>query len=106
MVYVADRENRRIQSFTLVGAFVKQLIKPDTLFARSLALSPCTCGWCDCRQRHRVADRRTGALGYDPAIFDRRLGSSAASEASVKAFATLSNLLGWFGASSIAPRRS
>jgi len=40
MVYVADRENRRIQSFTVAGAFVKQLIKPDTLFARSVALSP------------------------------------------------------------------
>jgi hypothetical protein len=53
MVYVADRENRRIQSFTLVGAFVKQLIKPDTLFARSLALSPWTGGWCDCGQRRR-----------------------------------------------------
>jgi DNA-binding beta-propeller fold protein YncE len=40
MVYVADRENRRIQSFTTDGKFVKQLIKPDTLFARSVALSP------------------------------------------------------------------
>jgi hypothetical protein len=40
MVYVADRENRRVQSFTVDGKFVKQLIKPETLFARSVALSP------------------------------------------------------------------
>ncbi len=39
-VYVADRENRRVQVFTLDGKFVTQLIKPDTLFARSVALSP------------------------------------------------------------------
>jgi hypothetical protein len=39
-VYVADRENRRLQVFTLDGKFVKQLIKPDTPFARSVALSP------------------------------------------------------------------
>jgi hypothetical protein len=39
-VYVADRENRRVQVFTTDGKFVKQLIKPDTLFARSVALSP------------------------------------------------------------------
>jgi hypothetical protein len=39
-VYVADRENRRIQVFTTDGRFVKQLIKPDTPFARSVALSP------------------------------------------------------------------
>ena len=29
-VYVADRENRRIQSFTADGKFVKQLVKADT----------------------------------------------------------------------------
>jgi hypothetical protein len=39
-VYVADRENRRIQVFALDGRFIKQLIKPDTPFARSVALSP------------------------------------------------------------------
>jgi hypothetical protein len=38
-VYVADRENRRVQMFTTDGKFLKQVIKPDTLFARSLALS-------------------------------------------------------------------
>ena len=40
MVYVADRENRRIQAFTADGKFVKQLVKADTPFARNLALSP------------------------------------------------------------------
>ena len=40
MVYVADRENRRIQSFTSDGKFVKQLVKADTQFARNVALSP------------------------------------------------------------------
>jgi DNA-binding beta-propeller fold protein YncE len=40
MVYVADRENRRVQTFTIDGKFVKQLVKTDTTFARDLALSP------------------------------------------------------------------
>jgi DNA-binding beta-propeller fold protein YncE len=40
MVYVADRENRRVQIFTPDGKFVKQLVKTDTTFARDLALSP------------------------------------------------------------------
>jgi len=39
MVYVADRENRRIQSFTADGKFVKQLVKADTQFARNVAFS-------------------------------------------------------------------
>lgn len=39
-VYVADRENRRIQAFTAAGGFVKQLVKADTPFARNVALSP------------------------------------------------------------------
>ena len=38
-VYVADRENRRIQSFTADGKFLKQLVKADTPFARNVALS-------------------------------------------------------------------
>jgi hypothetical protein len=40
LVYVADRENRRVQMFTNDGKFIKQLIQPNTLFARSVALSP------------------------------------------------------------------
>ena len=40
LVYVADRENRRVQTFTTDGKFVKQLVKTATPFARDLALSP------------------------------------------------------------------
>jgi len=40
MVYVADRENRRVQLFTPDGKYVKQLIRNDMPFARDLALSP------------------------------------------------------------------
>ena len=40
MVYVADRENRRIQLFSNDGKYIKQLIKGDTPFARSVAFSP------------------------------------------------------------------
>jgi DNA-binding beta-propeller fold protein YncE len=39
-VYVADRENRRVQVFTIDGKFVKQLLKGDIPFARDLAFSP------------------------------------------------------------------
>jgi DNA-binding beta-propeller fold protein YncE len=39
MVYVADRENRRVQSFTLDGKFVKQVYRYNAPFARNLALS-------------------------------------------------------------------
>ena len=37
---MADRENRRVQSFTVDGKFVKQLLKGATRFASSVALSP------------------------------------------------------------------
>ena len=39
MVYLADRENRRVQMSTSDGKFVKQLIRTETTFARNLALS-------------------------------------------------------------------
>jgi len=39
-VYLADRENRRVQMFTKDGQFVKQLIRTEARFARNLALSP------------------------------------------------------------------
>ncbi|MBI2149631.1 MAG: hypothetical protein HYU27_03370 [Acidobacteria bacterium] len=39
-VYLADRENRRIQMFTKEGKFVKQLVQSSAPFARNLALSP------------------------------------------------------------------
>src|SRR5262249_12123028 len=34
-----DREYRRVQVFSSDGKFIKQLVKPDTLFARNLTLS-------------------------------------------------------------------
>src|SRR5438477_864759 len=40
MVYLADRENRRLQMFTSDGKFVKQLVRTATPFARDLAFSP------------------------------------------------------------------
>ena len=40
LVYVADRENRRVQIFTLAGEFLNQVIRHDTPFARNLTLSP------------------------------------------------------------------
>ena len=39
-VYVADRENRRVQMFTGEGQFVKQFVRHGAPFARNLALSP------------------------------------------------------------------
>jgi DNA-binding beta-propeller fold protein YncE len=39
-VYVADRENRRVQMFTSDGKFLKQLVRGSAPFARNLALSP------------------------------------------------------------------
>ena len=39
-VYVADRENRRVQMFTADGKFVKQFVRHNAPFARNLALSP------------------------------------------------------------------
>ena len=40
MVYVADRENRRVQMFTTDGKFIKQFVRHSAPFARDLALSP------------------------------------------------------------------
>ncbi len=40
MVYVADRENRRVQVFTLEGEYIDQIVRGDVPFARNLALSP------------------------------------------------------------------
>jgi len=42
VVYVADRENRRLQIFTLDGEYVDQIVWPDAPFARNVALSPDT----------------------------------------------------------------
>ena len=40
IVYVADRENRRVQVFTLEGEYRDQIIRGDVPFARNVALSP------------------------------------------------------------------
>ena len=40
MVYVADRENRRVQVFTLDGEYLDQIVRGDAPFARNVALSP------------------------------------------------------------------
>jgi len=40
MVYLADRENRRVQIFSSDGSFLKQIVRTATPFARDLALSP------------------------------------------------------------------
>ena len=39
-VYVADRENRRVQMFTREGKFIRQFVRHNAPFARNLALSP------------------------------------------------------------------
>ena len=39
-VYVADRENHRVQMFTKDGKFLKQIVKGEVPFARDLAFSP------------------------------------------------------------------
>jgi DNA-binding beta-propeller fold protein YncE len=40
MVYVADRENRRVQMFDSNGKYLKQLTRGETTFALDLAFSP------------------------------------------------------------------
>ena len=40
IVYVADRENRRVQVFTIEGEYIDQIIWHDAPFARNVALSP------------------------------------------------------------------
>jgi DNA-binding beta-propeller fold protein YncE len=60
-VYVADRENRRVQMFDKDGKFIKQLMKGEAIFARDLAFSP-------------DADQQFLYVGYDKgiAIVDRK----------------------------------
>ena len=40
MVYVADRENRRVQEFDRNGKFIRQIRRTDASFGPNLALSP------------------------------------------------------------------
>jgi hypothetical protein len=58
-VYVADRENRRLQMFTNDGKFVKQLVMTNMSFARNLALSP------DRTQRHLYVGGGKGIVVVD-----------------------------------------
>jgi hypothetical protein len=60
-VYVADRENRRVQMFDKDGKFIKQLMKGEAIFARDLAFSP-------------DADQQFLYVGYDKgiAVVDRK----------------------------------
>ena len=61
MVYVADRENRRVQVFTLDGEFIDQVVRSDAPFARNLALSP------DAEQRFLYVGGGSGIM-----VLDRR----------------------------------
>ena len=60
-VYIADRENRRVQMFTKDGKFVKQFVRHNAPFARDLALSP------DAEQRFLYVGG-----GDDIVVMDRR----------------------------------
>ena len=53
MVYVADREYRRVQMFTSDGKFVKQLVKADAPFARNLRCRRTRAAVPLCRRRQR-----------------------------------------------------
>lgn len=61
LVYVADRENRRVQVFTVEGKFITQLVKGEGPFARDLALSP------DPRQQFLYV-----GAGSEIAVLDRK----------------------------------
>ena len=61
LVYVADRENRRIQMFTSEGKFLKQYVRHNAPFARNVALSP------DAEQRFLYVGG-----GIDIVILDRK----------------------------------
>ena len=60
-VYVADRENRRVQMFTAEGGFIKQFVRHNAPFARNVALSP------DPEQRFLYVGG-----GIDIVVMDRR----------------------------------
>ena len=61
LVYVADRENRRVQMFTHEGKFLKQYIRHNAPFARNVALSP------DAEQKYLYVGG-----GLDIVILDRK----------------------------------
>jgi len=59
MVYVADREHRRVQVFTLEGEYVDQIVWTQAPFARNLALSP------DAEQRFLYVGGGDGIMVFD-----------------------------------------
>jgi DNA-binding beta-propeller fold protein YncE len=61
LVYVADRENRRVQVFSLDGKFINQILKGDGVFAADLAFSP------DAQQRFLYV-----GAGPEIAVVDRK----------------------------------
>jgi hypothetical protein len=63
-VYVADRENRRVQVFTLEGKFLKQLVRGSAPFARDLAFSP------DAQQRFLYVGGRAEIVVVDRKSFE------------------------------------
>jgi len=64
MVYVADRENRRVQVFTLEGEYVDQIVGRNTPFARNVALSP------DSEQRFLYVGGGAGIMVLDRLSLD------------------------------------
>ena len=59
VVYVADRENRRVQVFTIDGEYVDQIVWGEAPFARNLALSP------DPEQQFLYVGGGTGIMVFD-----------------------------------------
>ena len=64
IVYVADRENRRVQVFTVDGQYIDQIIWHDASFARNLALSP------DSEQQFLYVGGGNGIRVYDRHTLD------------------------------------
>ena len=64
MVYVADRENRRVQAFTTDGKFVKQIVQDrHAVRPRPGALGGCRPAIPVCRQRRQHRHRRSQGDG-------------------------------------------
>ena len=61
LVYVADRENRRVQVFTIAGEYVDQIVHNEVPFARNLALSP------DAEQQFLYVGGGSGTMVFDRA---------------------------------------
>jgi DNA-binding beta-propeller fold protein YncE len=64
LVYVADRENRRVQVFTVAGEYQDQIVHSDAPFARNLALSP------DAGQQFLYVGGGSGIMVFDRASLD------------------------------------